>query len=128
MNRSACPISYILEPVGRNTAAAIAAAAVYLEREYNNEETILLISPADHVITDQKSFEEAVAQAVIMAQKGQFVTFGIKPERAETAYGYIEADNHYVVQFVEKPSVEKAEEYVQSGRFLWNSGMFLLFG
>jgi mannose-1-phosphate guanylyltransferase len=79
---------------------------------------------ADHLIADQDAFTKAVAEAVALAQQGKLVTFGIKPDAPETGYGYIEADGNKVLRFVEKPSLEKAQQYFDSGHFLWNSGMF----
>lgn len=114
---------YLLEPFGRNTAAAIAAAALEVERLYGPSE-IMLVLAADHLITDQKGFQKAVDQAKHLARQGQLVTFGIQPSAPETGYGYIEAEGHVVIRFVEKPSHEKAREYLESGRYLWNAGMF----
>jgi mannose-1-phosphate guanylyltransferase / mannose-6-phosphate isomerase len=115
--------SFILEPFGRNTAPAIAAAALQVAASHG-EDTLLLVLAADHLITDQPAFAQAVAQAMRLAAQGKLVTFGIQPETPETAYGYIEADGNTVLRFVEKPSLEKAREYVESGNYLWNSGMF----
>jgi len=115
--------SFILEPFGRNTAAAVAAAALQVAQTHG-EEAILLVLAADHLITDQAAFAQAVGKAGELAQGGQLVTFGIKPDAPETGYGYIEAENYQVIRFVEKPSRAKAEEYLASERFYWNSGMF----
>lgn len=115
--------SFILEPFGRNTAPAIAAAALQVAASHG-EDTLLLVLAADHLITDQPAFAQAVAQAMRLAAQGKLVTFGIQPETPETGYGYIEADGNTVLRFVEKPSPEKAQEYVESGNYLWNSGMF----
>ena len=115
--------SFILEPFGRNTAPAIAAAALQVAASHG-EDTLLLVLAADHLITDQPAFAQAVAQAMRLAAQGKLVTFGIQPETPETGYGYIEADGNTVLRFVEKPSLEKAREYVESGNYLWNSGMF----
>jgi mannose-1-phosphate guanylyltransferase len=123
VNASACLTSFILEPFGRNTAAAVASASLHAARTYG-EDTVMLVLPADHVITNQQAFAEAVARASALAQTGKVVTFGICPQTPETAYGYIEADGEAVIRFVEKPSLEKAREYVSSGKYLWNSGMF----
>jgi mannose-1-phosphate guanylyltransferase / mannose-6-phosphate isomerase len=84
----------------------------------------MLVLAADHLITDQPAFAKAVATAMKLAAQGKLVTFGIKPETPETGYGYIEADGNTVRRFVEKPSLDKAREYVESGNYLWNSGMF----
>lgn len=123
VNAQNLPTSYILEPFGRNTAAAIAAATLQVVKSYGPE-ALMLVLAADHLIADQQAFAEAVAQANALAQQGRLVTFGIQPTCAETGYGYIEADGADTLRFVEKPSADKAEEYLASGRFLWNSGMF----
>jgi mannose-1-phosphate guanylyltransferase/mannose-6-phosphate isomerase len=115
--------SYILEPFGRNTAPAIAAAALQVAASHGKD-ALLLVLPADHLIADQSAFAQAVAQAMRLAAQGKLVTFGIQPETPETGYGYIEADGNTVLRFVEKPSLEKAQEYLASGNYLWNSGMF----
>jgi mannose-1-phosphate guanylyltransferase len=131
------PNSYILEPFGRNTAPAIAAAALQVASTHGDD-ALLLVLAADHLIANQAAFAQAVAQATQLAQQGKLVTFGIQPETPETGYGYIEADLNSpisggkssaaagfpVLRFVEKPNLEKAREYVSSGRYLWNSGMF----
>lgn len=117
------PNSFILEPFGRNTAPAIAAAALQVA-EKHGVDALLLVLAADHLIADQEAFALAVAAAAQLAQQGKLVTFGIQPESPETGYGYIEAQGSAVLRFVEKPNLEKAREYVASGRYLWNSGMF----
>lgn len=114
---------YILEPFGRNTAPAIAAAALQIA-ETEGEDAILLILAADHLISDQQAFTKAVMQAAELAQAGKLVTFGIQPTAPETGYGYIESNGNEITHFFEKPSLEKAEQYLASGNFLWNSGMF----
>ena len=114
---------FILEPFGRNTAPAIAAAALQVAAVHGDDACLLVLA-ADHLIADQESFAKAVASAMQLAAQGKLVTFGIKPDMPETGYGYIEADGNTVKRFVEKPNLETAKEYVASGRFLWNSGMF----
>lgn len=121
---------FILEPFGRNTAPAVLAAALFAEQNYAEDE-ILLVLPADHLISDMAAFSAAVSDAVVMAKLGYLVTFGINPEYPETGYGYIEAakeqpiaNGYAVKRFVEKPNLELATEYVQSGDYQWNSGMF----
>jgi mannose-1-phosphate guanylyltransferase/mannose-1-phosphate guanylyltransferase/mannose-6-phosphate isomerase len=117
----------ILEPIGRNTAPAIAAAAMAIE------DGLMLVLPADHVITDIKAFEQAVTKASIAAEQGMLVTFGIQPSGPETGYGYIQSGSAIasasgsfkVSRFVEKPDLKTAEKYVISGDYFWNSGMFL---
>jgi mannose-1-phosphate guanylyltransferase/mannose-6-phosphate isomerase len=115
--------SYVLEPFGRGTAAAVAAAAITTAGAHGDR-AVMLILPADHLVLDRTAFAAAVAQAVRLANEGRLVTFGIRPDAPETGYGYIEAEGFEVKRFVEKPNEEKAREYVESGRFLWNSGMF----
>lgn len=114
---------FILEPFGRNTAPAIAAATLQVAATYG-ENACLLVLAADHLIADQTAFSQAVVKAMELAALGKLVTFGIQPDMPETGYGYIEADGNEVKRFVEKPDLEKAQEYVASGRYLWNSGMF----
>lgn len=115
--------SFICEPFGRNTAAAIAAAASHVA-QVSGLDTTMLVLAADHLISDHDAFARAVDEAVKLAEQGKIVTFGIRPETPETGYGYIEADGNKVLRFVEKPALAKAREYVESGRFLWNSGIF----
>ena len=125
---------YLLEPFGRNTAAAVALAALWARAKVDAD-VPLLILPADHLIQDEAAFDRAVAVALDGAREGTLVTFGIAPLRPETGFGYIECDAaslksdgdvsvHRVVRFVEKPALARAQEYVASGRHLWNSGMF----
>lgn len=116
-------LAFILEPFGRNTAAAIASAALQIADSHGPNALMLVLS-ADHLIADQAAFSQAVVQAVQFAQAGKIVTFGIQPNAPETGYGYIEAEGNQVRRFVEKPSLDKARDYLASGRFLWNSGMF----
>ena len=117
--------SIILEPVGRNTAPAIALAALSVE-----DDPLLLVLAADHVIQDQTAFTSAVSAAIPLAESGKLVTFGIEPNEPHTGYGYIkrgeQKDAGFAVDhFVEKPSAEIAENYVSSGDYYWNSGIFL---
>ena len=123
VNEAKLPLSYILEPFGRNTAPAVAAAAIQIAKSHGSD-AILLILAADHLIADQAAFATAVKQAMALAAAGKIVAFGIQPTAPETGYGYIEADGNTVVKFVEKPSAEVATAYLASGQFLWNSGMF----
>jgi mannose-1-phosphate guanylyltransferase len=123
VNAAGIATSFILEPFGRNTAPAIVAAALQVARAHGND-AMMLVLAADHLITEQAAFEQAVLKATELAAKGKLVTFGIQPEAPETGYGYIEADGNTVLRFVEKPSLEKAQEYLATGKFLWNSGMF----
>jgi mannose-1-phosphate guanylyltransferase len=123
VNADGVGTSFILEPFGRNTAPAIAAAAFHVAKKYGND-AVMLVLAADHLIADQQTFQQAVLKAAELAVSGKLVTFGIQPDLPETGYGYIETDGNTVLRFVEKPSLEKAQEYLASGRFLWNSGMF----
>jgi mannose-1-phosphate guanylyltransferase len=115
--------TFILEPVGRNSSAAIALAAHYAKQHYGDDCTLLIL-PADHLIEKQAAFNQAVQQAATLANDNYLVTFGIQPDSPKTGYGYIEADSHLVKRFVEKPSLEIAETYLAAGNYYWNSGMF----
>ncbi|MFI5363043.1 MAG: mannose-1-phosphate guanylyltransferase/mannose-6-phosphate isomerase [Elusimicrobiota bacterium] len=115
--------SSILEPFGRSTAPAIAAAALHVAGVHGDD-ALLLVLAADHLIGDQAAFAAAVARGTALAASGKLVTFGIPPTAPETGYGYIEASGDKVLRFVEKPTLEKAREYLASGRYLWNAGMF----
>lgn len=126
---------FLLEPEGRNTAPAIALAA--LEVLTRDPDGLMLVVPADHVVTGKRDFETAVRLASQLAAKGYLVTFGIKPIRPETGYGYIKPKGnallgkhgklrgYLVQQFVEKPNAAKAAQYVKKGSYFWNSGMFV---
>jgi mannose-1-phosphate guanylyltransferase len=110
---------YLLEPVGRNTAPAIALACFALDPE-----EIVLITPSDHLIENETAYREAVQQAKELAEENHLVTFGITPTFAETGFGYIEADGFTVKGFHEKPNRATAETYLEAGHYYWNSGMF----
>lgn len=110
---------FLLEPIGRNTAPAIALACFAL-----NPEEIVLVSPSDHLIKDENAYEKVLNDAKKLAEEDNLVTFGITPEYAETGYGYIESDGQDVKAFHEKPNESIAQEYVDAGNFYWNSGMF----
>lgn len=118
----------ILEPIGRNTAPAIAAAALAAMK--NEEDPILIVLPADHIIENIDAFGSAVKIAQRLAEQGHLVTFGVTPTEAHTGYGYIElgksleTDVHEIADFKEKPDQKTAEEFVKSGQYLWNGGMF----
>ena len=118
----------ILEPCARNTAPAICLAALLANEE--NPENNLLILPADHFMGAPQLFCEAVVHSQAAAQAGALITFGIHPREPATGYGYIKmaeghASPHPIDQFIEKPCTEAAEQYVASGEYLWNSGIFL---
>ena len=124
------PGAILIEPEGRNTAPAVLAAALHLEK--TDPDGLMLVAPSDHVIPDDVAFRLSVDQAVVAAKRGQLVTFGIKPDRPETGYGYLElaaqADGKGAVplkRFVEKPDLAAAEKMVSAGNFLWNAGIFL---
>jgi mannose-1-phosphate guanylyltransferase len=111
--------SEIIEAAPRNTAAAIAFAAMAVQPE-----DVLLVTPSDHIITNETAYAEAVQEAVQLAQEGYLVTFGISPTKPETGYGYIECDGNNVLSFREKPDHDTAQSFLDQGNFLWNSGMF----
>ena len=123
--------SILLEPFGRNTAPAVAIAAMKLMAEGRDE--LLLILPADHVIEDQRAFQRALALATNAAEKGEMVLFGVPADRPETGYGYIKSGDERglpdgvirVERFVEKPDEARARQFVEEGGYFWNSGMFL---
>lgn len=116
----------ILEPEGKNTGPAIALAALSVD-----DDALLLVLAADHLIKDEDNFRHAVEKAIPLADAGKFVTFGVVPKAAHTGYGYIMTgsavgDGYEVTEFKEKPSQEIADNYFESGDYMWNSGMFLL--
>jgi len=127
--------NFVLEPEGRNTAPAIALAA--LELVQRDPDAVMLVVPADHIVKGQNGFDAAVGLAAELAAQGYLVTFGIKPTRPETGYGYIKPNKrvivgkqgklkgHPVSRFVEKPNAAKAAQYVKAKDFYWNSGMFV---
>jgi mannose-1-phosphate guanylyltransferase/mannose-6-phosphate isomerase len=130
------PAAIMLEPVGRNTAPAVACAALFAQDL--ESDALLLVMPSDHVIQKPAVFEQAVAKGAEAAEQGKLVTFGIVASRPETGYGYIRksesgngsseesgAEAHPVAEFVEKPDLETAKQYVESGDYFWNSGMFM---
>ncbi|MDM5262641.1 mannose-1-phosphate guanylyltransferase/mannose-6-phosphate isomerase [Sulfurovum sp. XTW-4] len=110
---------YLLEPVGRNTAPAIALACFAL-----NAEEIVLVTPSDHLIKNEQAYLEAIEKAKILAQSDNLVTFGITPQYPETGFGYIEANGESVLSFKEKPNALTAQAYLDAGNYYWNSGMF----
>lgn len=129
ISRDGVMLDFLLEPVSRNTAPAICAAALDVSKRHGKDAVILLL-PADHLIKDEEAFAAAVGEAKGLAEQGWLVTFGIEPTRPETGFGYIEAGDsiggasYKVNRFVEKPHLRAAEDMVKSGRFSWNSGMF----
>ncbi|MEB0007379.1 mannose-1-phosphate guanylyltransferase/mannose-6-phosphate isomerase [Pseudomonas sp. MH9.2] len=133
LNKNHVSLDFILEPFGRNTAPAIAAAALHVARLYGDD-AHLLILPADHLIKDVEAFAQAVSTARELADQGWMVTFGIVPTKAETGFGYIEkgqslnstATAYQVARFVEKPDADTAQGYLDGGLHLWNGGMFCM--
>ncbi|MBD3804730.1 MAG: mannose-1-phosphate guanylyltransferase/mannose-6-phosphate isomerase [Thioclava sp.] len=125
------PGAVLLEPAGRNTAPAILAAALWLAQD--DPDALILVSPSDHVIPDAEAFHKAVASGVPAARNGKLVTFGVTPDRPETGYGYLELVEDARAQggpiplrrFVEKPDAVSAQRMCESGRHLWNAGVFL---
>lgn len=122
----------ILEPEGKNTAPAVALASLYVrDTSPNEEDPILLVLPADHAIADIDSFTSAISHAILLAEQGKLVTFGVIPTQPETGYGYIQtgcavSDKSFqIIDFKEKPSFETAQEYIKEKTYLWNSGMFM---
>jgi len=109
----------LLEPVGRNTAPAIALACFALDGEEQ-----VLVTPSDHLVKNEAAYADAVEAAKVFAMQDMLVTFGIVPEYAETGYGYIEAEGNDVVSFREKPDATSAQAYIDTGNYYWNSGMF----
>lgn len=129
------PRSIVLEPVGRNTAPAVAVAALAAlaksQAQGDAGEPLLLVLPADHVLADTADFRKAVTEAIPAARAGRLITFGVVPTHPETGYGYIREGAgsgavRPVARFVEKPDAARAREFVAGGDYLWNSGMFLL--
>lgn len=124
------PQGIILEPIGRNTAPALTLAALFALNK--GGDPLLLVMPADHVITEPAAFRHSVKQALAQAQQGKVVTFGIIPSVAETGYGYIRTAEQLsdelfaIAEFVEKPNLETAERYLASGEYYWNSGIFMV--
>ena len=121
----------LLEPLGRNTAPAIAAVGHYIET-LENKDRIMLVLPADHQINNIKEFDISISKAYSSASSGDLITFGVEPTEPHTGYGYIkkgskhsEFDLYQVEEFVEKPDFNNAEKFLNSGQFLWNSGIFM---
>ncbi|MBH98690.1 MAG: mannose-1-phosphate guanylyltransferase/mannose-6-phosphate isomerase [Rhodospirillaceae bacterium] len=120
----------ICEPEGRNTAPAVAAAALLVAERYSDENPYLLVLPADQMVRGKRQFSEAVAIAISAAKTESLVTLGVQPDKPETGYGYIKRGalegNYYVVdEFIEKPDIKRAVSFLESGEYYWNSGIFL---
>ena len=121
------PATIILEPIGRNTAPVVALGA---HMALTTDDAILVVLPSDHLIPDNNALHEALDRAITLAEEDHLVTFGVTPTRPETGYGYIKAGaaentGNKVEAFVEKPDLATAEQYVSSGDYYWNSGMFV---
>ncbi len=121
----------LLEPVGRNTAPALTLAALAAQRD--GADPILLVMPADHMITDTPAFQKAICQGAVLAENGSVATFGVTPDSPETGYGYIqtggekiEGGAYRIARFVEKPDLAMAKTYIDAGTYLWNSGLFMM--
>ena len=124
------PYQTLFEPIGRNTAPAIALAAAYLMDDGNDP--VMVVLPADHIIKDEVQFREHLNVAIAAAESGKLITFGIQPNRPDTGFGYIKAhrdnvssDVYAVDRFTEKPDEKTAEKFLQEGNYYWNSGMFV---
>ncbi len=122
-------LNTILEPCGRNTAPAIAIAAALLQ-DLSKDDPVMVVLPADHIVTKVEAFQGCLARAAEAARDGRIVTFGIVPTQPETGFGYIQAEPsdspiHSVIRFVEKPDIERARSMLEDGNYYWNSGMFV---
>lgn len=124
------PGPVLIEPMGKNTAAAVLAACLYAQE--TDPEAVLLVAPSDHLIPDHPAFEDAVRLGLEQVERGRIVTFGITPTKAETGYGYLDVDPASMAEpvmpvrkFVEKPDHAKAQNMVDDGHYLWNAGIFL---
>ena len=129
LNKFGIKNTVIGEPLGKNTAPAIACTLEFFNQKYD-EDDIVLVVPSDHLIRDQKGFDQTVQKGIELANNGYIVTFGIKPSYPETGYGYIKTAEELfsgfrVEKFVEKPDFQTAQQYVENGNFYWNGGMFM---
>ncbi|RZK40203.1 MAG: mannose-1-phosphate guanylyltransferase [Pedobacter sp.] len=113
------PKVFVIETIARNTAAAIAFAALSVDPD-----DVLIITPSDHLIQNQDAYEKSLIEAIELAKDDFIVTFGVSPSKPETGYGYIECEGKNVLSFREKPNTETAQGFLDKGTFLWNSGMF----
>ena len=127
------PLGVLVEPAGRNTAPALTLAALRLQEigQPSEQDPVMLVMPADHVVRDRSAFHAAVSVGASLASAGQMVTFGVVPSAPETGYGYIRkgeslGDASRVSGFVEKPDLETAKAYLETGEYLWNSGVFMM--
>ncbi len=127
------PVSYLLEPIARNTAAALTCAAVHLQTCYPQEDVCMVVLPSDHHMQQSNEFHEAIANALKGARAGYLITFGVAASKPETGFGYLEMGEalkvptiHRVKNFIEKPNFERAQQMLEAGGFSWNSGMFVM--
>jgi mannose-1-phosphate guanylyltransferase / mannose-6-phosphate isomerase len=127
------PLAYLLEPIARNTAAALACAAGYLKTSYPQYDVCMVVLPSDHHMQEGNAFKQAISYALNGARAGYLITFGIAANKPETGFGYLEIGEaldipniHRVKNFVEKPNVEHAQQMLDAGGFSWNSGMFVM--
>ena len=127
------PISYLLEPISRNTAAALACAAAYVQKHHARVDVCMVVLPSDHHMPQSDSFQQAISAALLGARAGYLVTFGITANKPETGFGYLEMGEflnfpqvHRVKNFIEKPNLERAQKMLDAGGFSWNSGMFVM--
>ena len=129
LNKIANDNVVIGEPIGKNTAPAIASTLKYFKQNFNTDDVVLVV-PSDHLIKDIDKFNNTVNNGIELAQEGYIVTFGVKPTYPETGYGYIKTKNllgkgYKVDKFVEKPDMKTAQKYLESGEYFWNSGIFM---
>lgn len=127
------PIAYLLEPIARNTAAALACAAGYLQTRHPQADVCMVVLPSDHHMQQGDAFKQAISDALNGARAGYLITFGIAASKPETGFGYLEMGEvldipqvHRVKNFVEKPNAERAQQMLDAGGFSWNSGMFVM--
>ncbi|MDP3614133.1 MAG: mannose-1-phosphate guanylyltransferase, partial [Rubrivivax sp.] len=118
------PAAVLLEPMGRNTAPAVTLAA--LQALESGHDPVMVVTPADQTVSDGEAFTLSLRRAVLAAAEGAIAILGITPDRPETGYGYIRADGSKVAQFVEKPDLPTAQQYLNTGGYYWNAGMFVL--
>jgi len=113
------------EPIAKNTAPAVAVAVKYIQSFASESDPIILVAPSDHIIEASEKFSSSILRGEELAKQGYIVTFGVKPNYPEVGFGYINVKDNSVVKFVEKPTKEKAEEFISNGNWLWNSGIFM---
>lgn len=117
------PISFVLEPLSKNTSPAIAMSSLYVKDKYGSDVNLLVL-PSDHILDNIPQFRTNIERAFELIESNKIVLFGIQPRSPDTGYGYIKYDNEEVLAFKEKPNLDLAKKYIELGNFLWNSGMF----